>query len=69
LAFCPKTLKIIIFRKDLGSMAHYIKNAVSEIITAKQSNPTADTSVLEAEIDRMVYGMTDKKIKIIKGAI
>ena len=50
-------------------MAHYIKNAVSEIITAKQSNPTADTSVLEAEIDRMVYGMTDKKIKIIKGAI
>jgi len=43
---------------------------VCEIITAKKSDPKADTSVLEIECDRLVYqlyGLTEAEIKIVEG--
>ncbi len=43
---------------------------VEKIILAKKSNPVADTSTLEAEIDRMVYelyGLTEEEIRIMEG--
>lgn len=43
---------------------------VDQILTAKQSDPTTDTSALEAEIDKMVYelySLTDDEIKIVEG--
>ena len=45
---------------------------VNQILSAKQSDPAADTSALEAEIDRMVYelyGLTEDEIKIVEGAV
>lgn len=39
------------------------------MIDAKQRNPSADTSALEFEIDRIVYqlyGLTDEEIKIVE---
>jgi hypothetical protein len=43
---------------------------VNNIIAAKQANPNADTSVLEAEIDKMVYtlyDLTEDDITIVEG--
>lgn len=43
---------------------------VDQILTVKQSDPTTDTSALEAEIDKMVYelyGLTEEEIKIVEG--
>ena len=41
------------------------------ILSAKAADPSADTSALEREIDRIVYklyGLTDKEIAIVGGA-
>jgi hypothetical protein len=40
-------------------------------LKVKKSDPAADTSVLEAEIDRLVYelyGLTDEEIRIVESA-
>ena len=42
---------------------------VDKILSAKRSNPSADTSGLESEIDRLVYqlyGLTEEEIKIVE---
>jgi hypothetical protein len=47
-----------------------LENLVTEILTAKRLNPQADTSALEAEIDRLVYGLyglKEEEIKIVEG--
>lgn len=47
-----------------------IETAVDQILTAKATDLTADTSALEAEIDRLVYGLyglTDEEIAIVEG--
>jgi len=41
-----------------------------QILAAKQKDPNADTSVMERQIDRMVYefyDLTEEEIKIVKG--
>ena len=46
-----------------------IANVVEEIIKFKTANPSADTSSLESEIDRLVYqlyGLTEEEIKIVE---
>lgn len=46
-----------------------IINLVDKILEAKRLDPTADTSALESEIDRMVYALynlTEEEIKIIE---
>ena len=46
-------------------------NAVDKILFIKQENPKADTSILEKEIDQMVYklyGLTKKEIEIVENA-
>jgi hypothetical protein len=49
-----------------------IENIVDQILTAKKSNPKADTSELEKEIDKIVYelyGLSEEEIRIIEGEI
>ena len=46
-----------------------IADRVNTVLSAKASNPSADTSALESEIDRLVYqlyGLTDEEIAIIE---
>ncbi len=46
-----------------------IIDLVDKILKAKKENPSADTSALESEIDRLVYqlyGLTDEEIAIIE---
>lgn len=43
---------------------------VDQILAAKKSDSNADTTILEAEIDRLVYqlyGLTESEIKIVEG--
>ena len=45
---------------------------VDQILTDKKSNPKADTSELEKEIDKIVYelyGLSEEEIRIIEGEI
>ncbi|MDY0014841.1 MAG: TaqI-like C-terminal specificity domain-containing protein, partial [Bacteroidales bacterium] len=47
-------------------------NIVDQILTAKKSNPKADTSNLEKQIDELVYklyDLTEEEIKIIEGNV
>ncbi len=47
-----------------------IISLVDRILSAKQSNPEADTTELESEIDRIVYelyGLTEEEVKIVEG--
>jgi len=44
-------------------------NLVDQILSLKKSNSSADTSVLEKEIDQLVYelyGLTEEEIVIIE---
>lgn len=45
---------------------------VDRILSAKKANPQADTSALEAEIDRLVYklyDLTEDEVKIIESSL
>ena len=47
-----------------------LSRLVNDILTIKRTNPSADTSALESEIDRLVYqlyGLTDEEIRIVEG--
>lgn len=52
------------------SNQHEIIQLVDQILTAKKTNPNADTSTLEKEIDQLVYklyGLTDEEIAVVEG--
>jgi hypothetical protein len=51
-------------------MKNRIEDLVKQILSIKKQDPTADTTVLEKEIDQMVYalyGLTEEEIKIVEG--
>ena len=62
-------------RNELGSLPIPrnqvdFKNIIKKIMEEKKYNPSADTSVLESEIDNLVYqlyGLTEEEIKIVEG--
>jgi adenine-specific DNA-methyltransferase len=61
------SLPIILFKSF--SKLPFIEK-VNQILGLKQSNPSTDTSDLEAEIDRMVYALYDltaEEILIVEG--
>jgi len=59
-------LPIIIDEKTVPKL----ENIVLKIFSVKKFDPAADTSILEAEIDRLVYelyGLTEEEIRIVEG--
>ena len=47
-----------------------LEKIVDQILSLKRSDPSADTSALEEEIDRMVYGLyglTEEEIEVVEG--
>jgi hypothetical protein len=47
-----------------------IESLVTQILTLKRSDPTADTSALEAEVDGLVYGLyglTEAEVAFVVG--
>ena len=56
---------------NLDSHKQQIINKM-KILHQKQQDPSADTSALEAEIDRMVYdlyGLTEEEVRIVEGSV
>jgi len=48
------------------------EDLADKILTAKKANPQADTTVLEAEIDQLVYelyGLTKEEIQIVEESV
>jgi hypothetical protein len=48
-----------------------LEKLVEKILTAKKANPSADVSVLESEINQLVYklyGLTGEEIRIVEQA-
>ena len=53
-----------------GEEQQPIISLVTQILAAKQADPKADTSVWEAEIDQLVYGLYglgEEEIRIVEG--
>jgi adenine-specific DNA-methyltransferase len=47
-----------------------LSQLLNQIITIKKSNPNTSTSVLESEIDRIIYGLyglTEEEVRIVEG--
>jgi len=65
-----KQLPIPIQDKSNANPISKIEKSVEKIVTAKRANSAADTSALEAKIDRLVYGLyglTEEEIAIVEG--
>lgn len=57
-------------KKCISTEQNNIIEKVDRIISIKSTNPSADTTVLESQIDRLVYelyGLTEEEIKIVEG--
>jgi hypothetical protein len=66
----PKNVRKLLIPKVEQKLKSKLATIAQNIYSIKQSNPTTDTSALEAEIDRMVYelyGLTDEEIEIVEG--
>ena len=64
-----KKLPILIASKDKQQP---IISLVDQILSAKKTNHSADTSALEREIDRLVYGLyglTEEEVKVVEGGV
>ena len=63
-------LAILPIPKYNSKLFNDVIDKVNKIITAKKSNPNADTIILEQQIDQLVYelyGLTEEEIKIVEG--
>lgn len=69
--FKVNELAVFPLPKDPKGQREEIARAVVKIMTAKRANPSADTVMLEREIDERVYrlyGLTTDEIAIVEGA-
>ena len=65
----PQIRVMPIKRVNLNQQAPVI-DLVDQILKIRSTNPTADTSVQEVEIDRLVYelyGLTEEEIATVEG--
>ncbi len=65
-------LKEVPFKIPPQNIAQNIKSLVDQILSAKEGDPEADTSELEAEIDQLVYelyGLSEEEIKIVEESV
>jgi type I restriction-modification system DNA methylase subunit len=67
----PTILKELPMKLDDREIIKKIESAVDQILNAKKSDPQADITGLEAEIDRLVYQLyelTEAEIKIVESS-
>lgn len=68
--YYPTPVSLMRIRQAGVSQQKVIVGLVDKILDAKKSDPEADTTVLEQEIDQLVYelyGLTEEEIAIIEG--
>ena len=62
-------IEVLPIKIPSDSQEKAIEHLVDQILSRKRSDPSADTSPLEAEIDQMVYelyGLTEEEVRIIE---
>jgi hypothetical protein len=67
----PRYLSALPMKLSSSHLIIKLVNRVDQIIITKKSDPAADTSALEADIDRLVYelyGLTEEEIRIVEGS-
>ncbi len=65
-------IELLPIKEPTYSQEQEIESKVNQILYLKKSDPKADTSQLEAEIDQMVYklyGLTEEEIAIVEEAV
>ena len=70
LNFYPNDAKSLPIPKITTAEQRPFMRLVDSILSAKDADPSADTSELEAEIDRLcyhLYGLTDEEIAVVEG--
>ena len=68
----PQRIRSLPIANPNAQQQKAIERLVNSILVAKQSNPQADTSGLEREIDKLVYkmyGLTNEDIKIVENSL
>jgi hypothetical protein len=71
LEYKPMYISPLVIPKASSEQQKSIEYLVKQILDAKQSNPVAGISNLEAEIDQLVYqlyGLTEEEIVIVEEA-
>ena len=69
LELCQKPLSEIPIKKATPSQQQQIVDLVNKILATKKTDPNANTSALEREIDGIVYGLyglTEEEIAVIE---
>lgn len=63
-----KGLFVTAIKKNEGCMSVLLitKLIIAQILAAKKKDPNTNTSTLEQELDKMVYGLTTEEIKIVE---
>ena len=68
--FYPNDAKSLPIPKITAAEQRPFMRLVDSILSAKDADPSADTSEMEAEIDRLcytLYGLTDEEIAVVEG--
>ena len=66
----PQRIRSLPISMGTPQQREQITKLVDCILAAKRENPAADTSVLEKQIDQLVYklyGLTEEEIAIVEG--
>lgn len=70
--FIRQYLEVLPIAEAGDSQQAAISNIVTEILDAKKEKPKADTSVLETEIDQLVYqlyGLTEEEVQLVEDSV
>lgn len=62
-------IELLPIRVPTENQEYLIESKVTQILSLKKENPEADTSALEAEIDQLVYELTEEEIAIVENSI
>ncbi|MFM6422481.1 hypothetical protein, partial [Planktothrix sp.] len=63
-------IEMLPIKKPTETEELLLEKLVDQILNIKKSNPNADTTILEQQIDQLVYelyGLTEEEIKIVEG--
>lgn len=70
--FRSRLLRLLKHADEAINNQEELAKKVDQILTAKEDNPEADTSDLEAQIDQLVYelyGLSEEEIEIVEGSL
>lgn len=70
--YYPKPVSLLRIKKIPKPQQMELVNMADQVMSAKDNDATTDTSVLEWEIDQLVYrlyGLTDEEIAVVEESV